>query len=99
MHAHSFAAAMGMARGGDFTGVRRLLDVAGGAGSFCIALAQRYPQMGLTVLELPAVCAAAEPYLARYGLRERIETVAANMFADPWPAGHDAGFFSNIFQD
>jgi cyclopropane fatty-acyl-phospholipid synthase-like methyltransferase len=99
MHAHSFPAAMGVARNGDFANVHRLLDVGGGSGCFCIALATRYPDMRLAVMELPPVCKLVEQYVARYGLQGQIETVAANMFTDPWPSGYDGMFFSNVFHD
>ncbi|MDQ3702918.1 MAG: ubiquinone/menaquinone biosynthesis protein, partial [Chloroflexota bacterium] len=99
MHAHSFPAAVGVARNGDFTGVARLLDVAGGSGCFSIALAQRHPNVRCTVMELPEVGRVAEEYIARYGVTAQVETHAANMFADPWPTGYDAVFFSNIFHD
>jgi hypothetical protein len=99
MHAHSFPAAMGVARHGDFANVHRLLDVGGGSGCFCIALATRYPGMRFAVMELPAVCSLVQQYVARYALQGQIEAVAANMFTDPWPAGYDGIFFSNVFHD
>ena len=99
MHSHSFPAAVGAARHGDFTGVRRLLDVGGGSGAFCIALAQRYPEMHFTVAERPVVCTLAEEYAAHYGLQDRIDTASLDMFGDPWPSGYDAHFLSNIFHD
>lgn len=99
MHAHSFPAARGVARWGDFAGVRRLLDVGGGSGCFCLALAARHPEMGCTVMELPTVCRVAEEYIAAAGLADRVDTVARNMFHDLWPSGYDAVFFSNIFHD
>src|SRR5436305_9691232 len=52
MYTHSFPAAMGVAHNGDFADVHRLLDVAGGSGCFCIALATRYPHMHFAVMEL-----------------------------------------------
>jgi hypothetical protein len=99
MHSHSFPAATGLAEQGDFSGVKRLLDVAGGSGCFCIALALRYPEMQFTVMELQVVCKLAEEYIADYGLQDRINTLAADIFNDAWPAGYDAIFFSNIFHD
>ena len=99
MHAHSFPTAMGVALNGDFSDVHRLLDVAGGSGCFCIALATRYPNMHFAVMELPAVCKLVEQYAASYGLQDQIETIAANMFTDPWPSGYDGVFFSNIFHN
>ena len=96
MHNYSLPAATGVARWGDFTGVQRLLDVAGGSGCFCIALALRHPQMRLTVLELPTVCRVTQHYVATYGLEDQITTLAANMFTDAWPEGYDAVFISNV---
>jgi hypothetical protein len=71
MHNVSFPTALGVAHRGDFTGVTRLLDVGGGSGCFSIALATRYPHMGFTVMDLPAICPLAElpdDFIARYGL-------------------------------
>ncbi len=99
MHSHSYPAATGVARHGDFTGVRRLLDVGGGSGCFCIALAHRYPDLHGTVMDLPEVCDLAREYATAAGVADRIDTLSADMFRDPWPTGYDALFFSNIFHD
>jgi acetylserotonin N-methyltransferase len=99
MHSHSIAAALGMARNVDFSAVRRLLDVGGGSGCFCIALAQRWPELRCTIMELPAMCVVAGEYVAAAGLSERIETRAVDMFRQEWPRDHDAMFFSNILHD
>jgi hypothetical protein len=99
VHAHSLPAALGMAQKGDFTGVRRLLDVAGGSGSYCMALSLRYPETHFTVLELPSVAKVVERYIASYGLQDRIDTVAANMFTDPWPSDYDGILLSDVFHN
>lgn len=99
MHSHSFPAAMCMARNGDFTGVERLLDIGGGSGCFCIALATRYPNMHFTIMERPVVCELADEYITEYGLKDQIDTKAVNMFNQVWPTGYDAIFFSNIYHD
>jgi len=99
MHSHSFPAATGVARQPVFKNVQRILDVAGGSGCFCIALASQHGQMQCTILELAPVCKLADAYVKDYGLEDRITTHAADMFRNPWPAGHDAVFFANIFHD
>jgi hypothetical protein len=38
------------------SGVKRLLDVAGGSAVFSCSFAQRHPELSCTVLELPVVC-------------------------------------------
>lgn len=99
MHGLSFAAAVAMARNADFAGVRRLLDVAGGSGGFSIALAQRYPELRCTVAELPVVCQVTSRYLAQYGVEDRVDTLALNMFFEAWPTGYDGVFFSCVLHD
>jgi hypothetical protein len=99
MHGLSFAAAVALARNADFSGVRRLLDVAGGAGGFSIALAQYYPQLRCTVAELPVVCQLTQRYIAQYDVEDRVDTLPLNMFFEPWPTGYDAIFFSCALHD
>lgn len=99
MHAHSVAASVGVARGVDFGGVKRLLDVGGGSGVFAVAIAQNWPQLRASVLDLDTMCEAAKPYIAAAGCADRVDTVAVDFFREPWPQGYDALFFSNIYHD
>lgn len=99
MHAHSFALAMRIAPVLGLTGAERLLDVAGGSGAYAIAAAFHAPTLRATVLDLAAVCEVADRYIAQYRLDERVSSVAADMFNDPWPTDHDRVLFSDIFHD
>jgi acetylserotonin N-methyltransferase len=99
MHSHSLPAAIGAARNYDFTGVKRILDVGGGSGCFMIAFAQAHPEIRATILELPSMCEAAAAYIAAGAVSGTVDTIASNMFRDPWPTGYDAIFFSNIWHD
>ncbi len=82
-----------------FDGVRRLLDVGGGSGSFSVSLAAKRPDVACTIFELANVCKAAAKYIREARLEDRVKTWAGNFFTDDWPAGHDAFFFSNIFHN
>ncbi len=97
MHSQTISAAVGAAWRGDFEGVTRLLDLGGGSGVFSFTLARRYPQMRFTILELPTVCQVTKEYIYREGLQNRIDTLEADFFKDPWPLGYDAVLLSNIF--
>ena len=99
MHAHSLPASIGVASGVDLAGVRRLLDVGGGSGVFSIAVAQQWPGLRATVMDLATMCEAAQKYIAEGGCADRVDTVAVDMFRQPWPKGYDALFFSNIYHD
>lgn len=99
MHCHSLPASVGVARNGNLVGVARLLDVGGGSGCFSVAIAQQFPAVRCTVMELAAVCDVAQRYIAEGGVADRVDTVAVDMFREAWPQGYDAMFFSNIFHD
>ncbi|WP_428567360.1 MAG: methyltransferase [Solidesulfovibrio sp. DCME] len=99
MQGQSLAAALGLAASGHFRGVSRLLDVGGGSGCFAIALARRDPALRCTVMDLPAMCQAAAGYLASADLGRRVDTLARDMFRDPWPEDHDAVLLSNVVHD
>lgn len=99
MQSMTMPAALGAAKNGDFSDVKRLLDVGGGSAAVSVALTQRYPQMHCTILDLPVVCKIAEEYISQAGLSERIDTTSGNFFKDTFPSGYDAVLFSNIFHD
>jgi len=99
MHSHSLPAAVGAAKHYDFTGIQKILDVGGGSGCFMIAMAQALPHLRCTIMELPAMCAVAKSYIDSGEVSERVDTIAVDMFRQPWPRGYDAVFFSNIWHD
>src|SRR5438874_1484616 len=51
----------------DFSGARRLLDVGGGPGTFAVLLAQKYPDLQVTVLDLPEVVSIARELIQEAG--------------------------------
>jgi acetylserotonin N-methyltransferase len=99
LHGLSFATAAGTARNVDFSGIDRLLDVAGGAGTFAIAIALHNPRIRCTVAELPIVCEVTQRYIRQYGVEDRVDTTPLNMFFEPWPTGYDAVLLSNVLHD
>jgi ubiquinone/menaquinone biosynthesis C-methylase UbiE len=99
MHAHTYAAASAMGRHAAFGEVRNLLDVAGGAGTVSIAIAQQNPTLRCTVMDLPGMAEASSRLIAKHGVADRVTFVGKNMFEDTWPTGFDAVMFSNIFHD
>ena len=69
-----------------------LLDIGGGAGAFAMAVARRWPHIGVTVADLPAVAGLAADAVAAAGLSERVtvvgaDAVAGELLAGPDPAG------------
>lgn len=70
--------------------VRRMLDVAGGAGTNGIALAIHNHALRRTMLDLPGMESAASALVREHGVFDRVSFVGANMFRNAWPSGHDA---------
>jgi acetylserotonin N-methyltransferase len=99
MHAHSCAPAIGVAQHPVFADVKRFLDVGAGSGVFTIAVAQRWKHLRGSVLDLATMCQAAQKYIDEGEVADRVDTVPLDFFRQPWPAGYDALFFSNVFHD
>jgi cyclopropane fatty-acyl-phospholipid synthase-like methyltransferase len=98
-HIYSFPLGFAMHDKGYFKNVRKILDVAGGAGSICIAIALNNPDIEIDMIELPRSIKSAQCMIARYDQSERIHTYGLNMFEADWPKGYDAVLFTNIYHD
>lgn len=88
--------AAALAKTFDFSRRRRLLDVGGGTGSWSIAVAQAYPHIEATVLDLPPVADAARKRIAGAGFATRIGVVAGDAMTGELPSGYDVFLLSNI---
>jgi len=76
----------------DLTGVRRLLDLGGGSGVVAVALAKRWPELSVTVLDVPNVCAAGLEIVEAEArsVAERVEFRPADFLVGDLPGGFDA---------
>lgn len=68
---------------------RRILDLGGGSGCYCIAAAQAHPHLDAVVFDLPPVAEVAREFIASHGLSRRIIAVGGDFTADPLPADAD----------
>ena len=66
-----------------------LLDVGGGTGAFLAAVGVAYPELQMTLFDLPAVAPAASERFAAAGLSDRVDIVAGSFRDDPLPRGAD----------
>ncbi len=71
----------------------KILDVGGGKGKMAIRIADHFPNVKLTLLDLPPIIEMAEPLIAKSGLLNRITLLPADMFADEFPNGQDCVLF------
>jgi SAM-dependent methyltransferase len=96
VEAFSAGAAAALAVSYDFSRHSRVLDVAGGTGSFLIALLRRHALLRGTLFELPGTCAVARSRLAREPEGAQIRVIEGDLLKDPLPDGHDAVIAANI---
>jgi hypothetical protein len=98
MHSHSTAPAQVWPEKIDLAGIRTMLDIGGGSGVHSIGAARRWPELGVVLFDLPAVCEVAQEYFAGQGLQARSRTQSGDMWQDPFPPA-DLHFYSDIFHD
>lgn len=80
----------------DLTGRKKMLDVGGGPGSYCIAACQKSPELEAVVWDLPATVAIAKEYIAKAGLNSRISVKEGDWNNDVFGEGYDLLVMSNV---
>ena len=83
----------------DLSRANRLLDIGGGTGLYSIAFLQRFPQLRAIIYDRPAVLKIAAEFAERYGVANRLECVAGDMFKDSFPDDCDVMLLSNVLHD
>ena len=87
----------------DLSDATVLLDVAGGTGLYCYALLQKHPRLRGIIFDRPEVLKVAEALARTYGVSDRVELFAGDMFSDQWPGGVnesiDCVLLSNVLHD
>lgn len=75
---------------------RRLLDIGGGPGTYSRLIAEQFPALKSTVIELPEVARIADELTAAEGLSERVSTLPGDYRETSFPAGQDAVIFFGV---
>jgi predicted O-methyltransferase YrrM len=83
----------------DLAGAECLLDIGGGTGLYSIAFLQRFPTLKAIVFDRPAVLKVAAEFAQEYGVADRLQCIAGDMFTDPFPADCDCHLLSNVLHD
>jgi ubiquinone/menaquinone biosynthesis C-methylase UbiE len=78
---------------------RRLLDVGGGTGIYSFAMLQKYPRLEAIVMDRAEVLKIAAELAREYGVSDRVQFVAGDMFADELPTDCDVILLSNVLHD
>ncbi len=80
----------------DLSGVRRLMDLGGGSGVVAIALARRWPDLSVTVVDIANVCVSGREIVGEAGLSNRVGFHAADFTRDPLPGCFDSVLQCNV---
>ncbi len=85
-----------VARTIDLSGRKRLLDLAGGPGTYAIHFCQENPGLLAVIFDYPTTRPFAEQTVARFGLSERIAFAAGDITTDSIGSGFDVVWISHL---
>lgn len=97
MGAFTLRSMSGLLDNAELASVRHLLDVGGNDGTTAARLVARYPEMRVTIFDLPSVTEAAERAVPK-AIGERIRLHPGDLFADAFPCNADAVLFSHVLE-
>ena len=80
----------------DLAKCRKILDVGGGPGTYSALIAQAYPGIECTVIDLPEVVKTATALIGQAGMSGRVKTLAGDYHAAPFPGANDAVLFFGV---
>lgn len=77
----------------DFGKMNRVLDVGGGDATNAIAIAEVFPDVRITVIDIPQNCEVAQSRVLARGLCDRIKVMSEDMFTCDFPLDQDCIMF------
>lgn len=79
----------------DFAGGLELIDVGGGPGSYAVLFTTEWPDLHVTVFDLPAVVPIAERHAEEAGVADRVSLKPGNYYEDEFGSDYDVVFLSD----
>ncbi len=98
-HEATYSIGMGAARRFhkqvDLTGRRRIMDLGGGSGCYCITAANTYPEVTAVVLDLPSVVVVTREFIAENKVQDRVTADACDFTANALPTDADVAIMAS----
>ncbi|MDA1075270.1 MAG: methyltransferase, partial [Proteobacteria bacterium] len=98
-HKATYSIGMGAARRFhrqvDLSDRRKIMDLGGGSGCYCIVAAQTYPQIKAEVLDLPMVVEVTREYLAENQVTDNVIATACDFTRDRLPEDADVAIMAS----
>lgn len=79
----------------DLDGDLRLIDVGGGPGTYAVLFATTWPELRVTVFDLPDVVPLASLHAEESGVADRVSVQPGNYYEDEFGSGYDVVFLSD----
>ena len=79
----------------DLSRRRRMMDIGGGSGAYCIQAAKAHPQLRAIVLDLPVMGEVARGFIAENGVTDRVTTAACDFTRDHFPTDCDVAVMAS----
>ena len=79
----------------DLKNRRRIMDIGGGSGAYCIQAAKEHAHIRGVVLDLAVVCEVTRAFIAENGVADRIAAQPCNFTVDPFPADCDVALMAS----
>lgn len=98
-HEATYSIGMGAARRFhrqvDLSGRRKIMDLGGGSGCYCIVAAQTYPEVRAEVLDLAPVVTVTGEFLAANDVADRVIATPCDFTGDPLPRDADVAIMAS----
>jgi len=80
----------------DFSNFQSVVDVGGGDATNSIALAEAFPNVKITLMDIPDSCKIAQSHIDQKQLTDRIQVVGGDIFVDDFPKNQDCFLFIHV---
>jgi len=80
----------------DFSNFQNVVDVGGGDATNSIALAKAFPNVHITLMDIPDSCKIAQNHIDQHQLTDRIQVMGADIFVDEFPQNQDCFLFIHV---
>jgi hypothetical protein len=98
-HEATYSIGMGAARRFhrqvDLAGRRRIMDLGGGSGCYCIVAAQNHPDLTAVILDLAPVVTVTREYIEQHGLSDRVTAQVCDFTHDALPGDADVAIMAS----
>ena len=99
MHARGQAPARVWPTRVDLSEHRVMLDIGGGSGVYSLEAVRKWPDLSAVVLEREPVCPAAQIFINKAGLQDRVRTHPGDFWAEVDLPQADLHFYSEVFHN